>query len=100
MHPDGFGTFGTISYVIHPSALARAGNAEKTILSFYPDAKITRNARWGDLLGTRVRGRTFAAFSVALFTIAAIAIVVIGIVTTVVFIIARRTRDIAIQMGR
>ena len=89
----------TFSFIIHPEAIARAGNVEKTILSFDPEAVITKNAKWGDLRGDSVRGRTFATFSVTLFTIAAIAIVVIGIVSTITFIVARRTRDIAIQIA-
>jgi len=90
---------GTFSFIIHPDAAARAGNVERTILRFDPDAVITRNATWGELLGDSVRGRTFATFSVTLFTFAAIAIVVIGIVSTITFIVARRTRDIAIQIA-
>ena len=85
--------------VIHPDAMARAGNIERTILRFDPEAVITRNAKWGELLGESVRGRSFATFSVTLFAIAAIAIVIAGIVGTVTFIIERRTRDIAIQLA-
>jgi hypothetical protein len=90
---------GGLNFVIHPDALARAGNVEKTILRFDPDAVITRNATWGELLGATVRGRTFATFSVSMFSLAAIAIIVIGIVSTITFIVARRTRDIAIQIA-
>ncbi|MDR0311763.1 MAG: ABC transporter permease [Acidobacteriota bacterium] len=90
---------GSVNFVIHPDAMARAGNVERTILRFDPDAVITRNAKWSDLLGATVRGRTFATFSVTLFAVAAIAIVVIGIVSTVTFIVARRKRDIAIQIA-
>jgi len=87
------------SFVIHPDAMARAGNIERTILRFDPGAVVTRNAKWGDLLVDSVRGRTFATFSVSIFSIAAIAIIVIGIVSTITFIVARRTRDIAIQIA-
>jgi len=89
----------TINYIVHPAAISRTGNVERTILKVDPDAVITRNAAWRDLLGESVRGQTFAAICATLFTIAAIAIVVIGIVNTVIFIIARRTRDIAVHMA-
>jgi ABC-type antimicrobial peptide transport system permease subunit len=90
---------GNFSFIIHPDAMVRAGNIERTILRFDPGAVITRNAKWGDLLVDSVRGRTFATFSVSIFSIAAIAIIVIGIVSTITFIVARRTRDIAIQIA-
>ena len=86
-------------YIIHPDALSRIGNVERTILEVDPDAVITRNAALSDLLGESVRGQTFAAISVVLFTIAAIAIVVVGISNTVMFIVARRTRDVAIHIA-
>ena len=95
----GYAGRASFNFVIHPDAMARIGNVERTILRFDPEAVITRNAKWGELLGASVRGRTFATFSVTLFAIAAIAIVVIGIVSTITFIVARRTRDIAIQIA-
>jgi ABC-type antimicrobial peptide transport system permease subunit len=89
----------TLSFAIHPEAMARAGNIERTIMRFDPEAVITRNATWGDLRGDSVIGRTFATFSIGLFTIAAIAIVIIGIAGTITFIIGRRMCDIAIQIA-
>jgi predicted permease len=89
----------TFSFVIHPDAMSRVGNIEQMILRFDPETVIARNAKWGEMLGASVRGRTFATFSVTLFTIAAIAIVITGIVSTITFIITRRTRDIAIQIA-
>ena len=105
--PMHFGSFevysgyarGRFNFVIPPEAVAHVGNVERTILRFDPDAVIARNATWGELLGYSVRGRSFATFSVTLFAIAAIAIVVIGIVSTITFIVERRTRDIAIQLA-
>ena len=90
---------GTFHYIVHPSALSRDVNIEKTIRGFNPDARITRNASWGDMMSGTVRGRTFATLCVVFFTLAAIAIFVTGIVSTITFMIARRTRDIAIQIA-
>ena len=93
------GSGGTFLYIIHPDDLRRAGNLEKAIRSADPDVRITRNASWGEMLGETVRGRTFATFSVTLFALAGVAIVVTGIFSTVTFAVARRTRDIAIQIA-
>jgi len=93
------GSGGTFRYIIHPDDLRRAGNIEKAIRSADPDVRITQIASWGEMLGMTVRGRSFATLCVALFTIAGIAIVVTGIVSTITFIVARRTRDIAIQIA-
>ena len=93
---------GMIHYIIHPDDLPRAsnvGNIEKTLRDFYPDATITRNSSWGDVLGETVRERSFVTLCITLFAIAGIATVVTGIVGTVAFIVARRTRDIAIQVA-
>jgi len=88
------------NYIIRPSAISvRTGNVLQAIFGADPDAEITRNVSWSDLLGESVRGQRFAAISVILFTIAAIAIVVIGISNTVIFIISRRTKDIAIHVA-
>jgi len=90
-----------VYYIVHPDVMPRVnvGNIEKTIRGFDPDATITRNASWSDILGATVRGSSFTTFCIALFTIAAIAIVVIGIASTITFIVARRMRDIAIQIA-
>ena len=93
------GRFVIWNYIIHPDAIARIGNVERMIVEVDPGAVITRNAAWSDLLGESVRGQRFAAISAVLFTIAGIAIVVIGISNTVMFIIARRTKDIAIHIA-
>jgi len=50
----------TFNYIIHPTALSRIGNVERAIMQVDPDAVITRNAAWRDLLGESVRGQTFA----------------------------------------
>ena len=96
---SGNNTRSTVNYIIHPDALPRVGNIERVIMQIDPDAIITRNVKWSELLGESVRGQTFAAISVVFFTIVAIAIVVIGITNTVMFIIARRTRDIAVHVA-
>ena len=91
-----------IHYVIHPDDLRRAGglgNIEKAIRGFDPEARITKNVSWSESLGATVRGRSFTTLCIALFTAVAIAIVVIGIVGTITFIVARRMRDIAIQIA-
>ena len=90
---------GMFYYIVHTDDLRRTGNIEKAIRSADPDVRITRVASWGEMLGATVRGRTFATLCIVLFSIAGIAIVVAGIVSTITFIVARRTRDIAIQIA-
>ena len=86
-------------YIIHPDDIRRVDSIERIIRSADPDARITLNVSWGEALGASVRGRSFTTLCIALFTIAAIIIVVTGIVSTITFIVARRTRDIAIQIA-
>ena len=89
----------TINYMVAPEAVARIGNLEREIMTSDPDAVIFRNTTIGNLLRSSVQGRTFATFSVTLFALCAIGIVVVNIVNTVVFIISRRKRDIAIYIA-
>lgn len=98
-HPLELSSAISVNYIVHSDALSRAGNIERAILQSDPDAIITRNSRWSELLGASVRGRTFATFSVVLFTVVAIAIVATGIVSTVMFIIARRMRELAVHIA-
>jgi ABC-type antimicrobial peptide transport system permease subunit len=95
---DMFGSF-PIHYLIAPNAVSRAGALEKEIMSSDPDAVIVRSATMESLLLTSMRGQTFAAFSVALFALCAVGIVVVNIVSTIRFVIARRMRDIAIYIA-
>ena len=89
----------TIHYMIAPDAIFNVGALEKEIMTSDPDAVIVRNTTMGSLLRNSVRGRTFATFSVILFALAAIGIVITNIVNTVTFVIARRTREIAIRIA-
>ncbi|MDR0842463.1 MAG: ABC transporter permease [Acidobacteriota bacterium] len=88
-----------VHYMLSPEAAARVGSIEKEILKSDPDAVIFRKATMGSLLRTSVQGRIFATFAVVLFAFCAVGIVVTNIVSTVAFIIGRRTRDIAIYIA-
>ena len=88
-----------INYIAHPNAIQRIDSMERVIMQIDPEAVITRNVSWRELLGESVRSQTVATFSVVVFTITAILIVVIGIASTITFIIARRTREIAIHIA-
>jgi ABC-type antimicrobial peptide transport system permease subunit len=56
-------------------------------------------ARLGDQFGDTVRDRTFATFMLGLFALAGAAVTTAGLVGIVTFIIARRTREIAIRLA-
>jgi ABC-type antimicrobial peptide transport system permease subunit len=95
---DSRGSF-PIHYLIATNADSRAGALEKEVMTSDPDAVIVRNATMGSLFQTSMHGFTFAVFSVALFAFCAVGIVAINIVSTIGFIIVRRTRDIAIYIA-
>jgi len=87
------------NYIVHPDALRRTGNIEQIIYKSAPETVITRNTTWDKLLNTSASGKVLASFIVVIFAIAAILIVVTGIVNTILFTITRRTREIAVHLA-
>jgi len=98
-------TFGSmigssVHFITHPDALRRTGNnIEQTIYKFTPETFISRHTAWDNLLAASASGKVLASLIVVIFTIAAIAITVTGIVNTILFTITRRTREIAIHVA-
>jgi len=91
--------FGQVDYIVHPEVLHRAGSIEQTIYKSAPETVITRHTTWGNLLNSSASGKVLAFFIVVIFTVAAIVIVVTGIVNTVSFTVTRRTREIAVHIA-
>ena len=60
---------------------------------------IRHTTTWDKLLNSSASGKIIASFIVFIFTVTAIVIVVAGIVNTILFTIARRTREIAIHIA-
>jgi predicted permease len=90
----------SVNYIVHPDTLRRTGmNIEQTIYKFAPEAVITRYSTWYNLLNSSASGIILATFIVVIFAIAAIIIVVTGIVNTILFTITKRMREIAIHIA-
>jgi len=85
-----------VNYIFHPDAAPGMGLIERAIIQADPGAIIERNVLWSEMIDASVKDRTLATVSVSIFTIVSIVIVIAGIVSSVMFIVARRTRDIAI----
>ena len=91
---------GKFNYIVHPAVLRQTGmNIKQIIYKYAPDTVITRHATWDNLLNSTAQGTILATFIVVIFTIAAIVIVVTGIVNTILFAITKRTREIAIHIA-
>jgi len=88
-----------INYIVHPEVLRRAGNIEQIIYKSAPETVITRHTTWDKLLNSSASGKILASFIVVIFTIAAIVIVITGIVNTVLFTVTKRTCEIAIHIA-
>jgi hypothetical protein len=88
-----------IDYIVHPDVLRRTRNIEQIISKSAPETVIMRHTTWNKLLNSSASGKILASFIVVIFTIAAIVIVVTGIVNTVLFTITKRTREIAIHLA-
>ena len=74
-------------------------NIEQIVYKFAPETVITRHTTWDNLLNSSASGTILATFIVFIFTIAAIVIVITGIVNTILFTITKRTREIAIHIA-
>ena len=100
INPEGEPGRYNINYIVHPDVLRRTGNIERIIHKSAPETIITRHtATWDRLLNSTASGKILASFIVVIFTVAAIVIVVTGIVNTLLFTITRRTREIAIHLA-
>jgi len=88
-----------VHYITHPDAFRQVRNIEQTIYKASHEAIIRRHTTWDKLLDSSASVKILASFIVIVFTIAAIVIVVTGIVNTMLFTITRRTREIAIHLA-
>ena len=76
---------------------AVCGPAERAITETNRDAIVTDVSAIGDRLADSVRDRSFATLVFALFAIAGIGVCASGLIGLVSFVVARRTREIAIR---
>jgi putative ABC transport system permease protein len=76
-----------------------ATGARRALFEVSPDAAVVDVGTLGDKLAFSIRDRTFAALVFVLFGVAAGAVTIGGLVGIVAFIVARRTREIAIRIA-
>ena len=88
-----------VHYITHPDSFRQVGNIEQAIYKVAPETVITRHTTWDSLLNSSASGKVLASFIVIIFTVAAVVIVVTGIVNTMLFTITRRTREIAVHLA-
>jgi ABC-type antimicrobial peptide transport system permease subunit len=73
------------------------GPAERAITEVNRDAIVTDVSAIGDRLADSIRDRSFATLVFALFAVAGIGVCASGLIGLVSFVVARRTREIAIR---
>jgi predicted permease len=88
-----------VNFVIRATQPLEAlrGPAERAISAVNRDAIVTDVSAIDDRLAASIRDRSFATLVSALFAIAGIGVCVSGLVGLVSFVVARRTREIAIR---
>jgi len=88
------------SYVVRPHGRdIPASELRRAVLASWRDGEIESIARLGDRFGDTVRDRTFATLMLGLFALAGAAVTTAGLIGIVTFVIARRTREIAIRVA-
>lgn len=90
-----------VSYVVRPAPgqTLDYGELRRTVSRMAPGAVIARIGTIGDQLADTVRERTFAMIVLVFFGLAGSLVTVAGLVSIVSFVIARRTREIAIRVA-
>jgi ABC-type antimicrobial peptide transport system permease subunit len=74
-------------------------SVRRAMVDISPDAVVEDVTTIGDRLASSVRDRTFATLVLALFFIAGGAVTIAGLVGIVSFVVARRTREMAIRLA-
>jgi predicted permease len=98
--PPPLGSF-PIHYVMQVSgdpAVHRPA-VQRALSEVNPDAILTDFTTVGDRLADTVRQRTFATLVLTLFGIAGAAVTIAGLVGIVAFVVARRTRELAVRIA-
>ena len=93
-------TFLPVNYVLRAAGdpASYLEPARRVLADINRDAIIVQLDTLGDRLAYSVRDRTFATLILTLFSIAGVSVTVAGLVGIVAFIVARRTREIAIRV--
>jgi predicted permease len=92
---------GSVRYALNVSGDPRAHVAavRRTLGGAHPEAAIGSVETVGGQLLDRVRNRTFAMVVLTFFAVAAVVVTIAGLAGLVGFLVARRTREIAIRLA-
>jgi predicted lysophospholipase L1 biosynthesis ABC-type transport system permease subunit len=98
--PPPLGSF-PIHYVMQVSGdpTVHRPAVQRALSEVNPDAILTDFTTVGDRLADTVRQRTFATLVLTLFGIAGAAVTIAGLVGIVAFVVARRTRELAVRIA-
>ena len=88
-----------VTYVLslQESRIALGGALRREISAVNPEAVLVDEALLRDRLLATVRQRSFAALILGLFALAAVSVTAAGLIGIVSFVVARRTREMAIR---
>jgi hypothetical protein len=90
----------SLTYVVRPRGRdISASELRRAVLTSWGEGEVEAIARLGDRFGDTVRDRTFATLMLGLFALAGAAVTTAGLVGIVTFVIARRTKEIAIRIA-
>jgi hypothetical protein len=91
--------FGRVNYAIHSSGPVNETALQRAIASADPDAVLETLDSLDGRLAEGIRDRTFATIVLGLFGAAGLGVTAMGIFAIVAFVVARRTREIAVRMA-
>ena len=91
---------GRVAYVIRPAGRSfHAESVRRAVVAASGDAVIDRLDSISGRLADSVRDRTFATIVLTLFAASALGVTAAGVFALVTFIVARRTREIAVRIA-
>lgn len=91
---------GRVAYVIRPAGRSfHAESVRRAVVAASDDAVIDRLDSISGRLADSVRDRTFATIVLTLFAASALGVTAAGVFALVTFIVARRTREIAVRIA-
>lgn len=88
-----------IAYALRVSDDSAASTAARTVRELDTESLLEADAFIVQRLAESVRDRTFGAFVLSIFAVAGVAVTATGIFAIVAFVVARRTREIAIRIA-
>jgi len=88
-----------IHYVVRVDKPRSVGDLAAIVAGNDRDAIIVEQSSLGERLGASVRGRTLAMRALILFASGSLGIVIVGLASSVAFIVGRRTREIAVRVA-